>query len=66
MQKILFVEDESALQRAVSNVLVDQGYKIFSAMDGETAIALAVKELPDVMVAFAFALQAFASLTVQV
>ena len=49
MKKILFVEDESALQRAVTHVLDDQGYKTLSAMDGEAGIALAHKELPDLI-----------------
>jgi len=49
MKKILFIEDESALQRAVSSVFTDQGYKVLSAMDGETGILLAHKELPDLI-----------------
>ena len=49
MKKILFIEDEAALQRALSHVLSDQGYKTFSAMDGETGIAAAKKELPDLI-----------------
>ena len=49
MKKILFIEDESALQRAVTHILDDEGYKTFSAMDGEIGIALAHKELPDLI-----------------
>ena len=49
MKKILFIEDESALQRAVTRILDDEGYKTFSAMDGEIGIALAHKELPDLI-----------------
>lgn len=49
MKKILFIEDESALQHAVSSVLADQGYKMLSAMDGEMGILLARKELPDLI-----------------
>lgn len=49
MKKILFVEDESALQRAVTHVLADQGYETLSALDGENGIALARKELPDLI-----------------
>ena len=49
MKKILFVEDESALQRAVSRVLTDEGYKMLSAMDGEAAITLAHEEHPDLI-----------------
>ena len=49
MKKILFIEDESALQRTVTHVLDNEGYKTFSAMDGETGIALTHKELPDLI-----------------
>lgn len=49
MKKILFVEDESALQRAVNGVLATEGYKTFLATDGETAVLLARKELPDLI-----------------
>lgn len=49
MKKILFVEDESSLQRAVTRVLADQGYKTLSALDGEIGITLARKELPDLI-----------------
>lgn len=43
------MEDESSLQRAVTRVLADQGYKTLSALDGETGLALAHKELPDLI-----------------
>ena len=49
MKKILFIEDESALQRAATRILADQGYQTLSAMDGETGIALAQKEIPDLI-----------------
>ena len=49
MKKILFIEDEQALQHAVIQVLNKEKYKTFSAMDGENGIALARKELPDLI-----------------
>lgn len=49
MKKILFIEDESTLQRAITRALADQGYKTLSALDGETGIAIAHKELPDLI-----------------
>ena len=49
MKKILIVEDEPTLQRAVLSVLTNQGYKIFSAVNGEDAITIAHKELPDLI-----------------
>lgn len=49
MKRILFIEDESALQRAASKVLTQEGYEILSALDGETGLALARKEKPDLV-----------------
>ena len=49
MKKILIVEDEATLQHAISSVLTEQGYKIFSAINGEDAITIAHKELPDLI-----------------
>ena len=49
MKKILFIEDESALQRAVTHILKDHGYETLSATDGEAGIALAQKEIPDLI-----------------
>lgn len=49
MKKILFIEDEPALQRAVVQVLTDEGYQMFSAMDGESGVEIAKKELPDLI-----------------
>lgn len=49
MKKILFIEDESALQRAVSKILIDEGYQVFSALDGEVGSQLAKKEIPDLI-----------------
>lgn len=49
MKKILFIEDESALQRAVSKIFIDEGYQVFSALDGEVGLQLAKKEIPDLI-----------------
>lgn len=49
MKKILFIEDESALQRAVMSVLTHEGYQTFSAMDGETGLQITHKEIPDLI-----------------
>jgi len=48
-KKILFIEDESALQRAVTQVLEESGYAVSSALNGEIGIALAQREIPDVI-----------------
>lgn len=47
MKKILFVEDESAIQKAISEVLIAEGYQILSALDGEIGVSLARREHPD-------------------
>lgn len=49
MKKILFVEDEEALQRAMGEMLEQKGFNVLRAMDGELGIALAKKELPDLI-----------------
>lgn len=49
MRKILFIEDESALQRAVTQILSEEGYQVLSALDGEAGFTLAKKELPDLI-----------------
>ncbi len=49
MKKILIIEDEQALQRALSDYMAKEGYKIFSAVDGESGFALAKKEKPDLI-----------------
>jgi len=49
MKKILFVEDESALQKAFSDILTQAGYKVVSALDGEIGLRLAKSEKPDLI-----------------
>lgn len=48
-KKILFVEDESALQRALTSILSEKGYEVLSALDGEIGLELAQKEIPDLI-----------------
>ena len=48
-KKILFIEDESALQRAISQVMSEGGFKILSALDGEAGLEVAKKEVPDLI-----------------
>ena len=48
-KKILFIEDESALQKAVTQVLSEEGYQVLSALDGEIGLKLAQKELPNLV-----------------
>lgn len=49
MKKILFIEDQPALQKALGRILEEEGYKTLSALDGETGIRIAQKELPDLV-----------------
>jgi len=46
---ILFIEDESALQKTFSEVLDQEGYKVMSALDGELGLRLAKQKKPDLI-----------------
>ncbi len=48
-QKILIVEDEATLQKALQDVLRQENYDVLSALDGEIGYNLAVKEMPDLI-----------------
>lgn len=41
MKTILFIEDESALQKTLGEVLKQEGYEVLSALDGEVGLRLA-------------------------
>ena len=41
MKKILFIEDESALQKTFGEILSQEGYEMISALDGEIGLRLA-------------------------
>lgn len=47
--KILFVEDEPSLQKAISELLTQEGFEIFSAIDGEEGLKMAKKEKPNLI-----------------
>lgn len=49
MKKILFVEDESALQQTFGDALRQEGYQVVSALDGEIGLGLAKTEHPDLI-----------------
>lgn len=49
MKKILFIEDEFALQKTLGDVLRQEGYEMISALDGETGLRLAKSAKPDVI-----------------
>ena len=50
MKKILFIEDESALQKTFGEILSQEGYEVISALDGETGLKLAETEKPDLII----------------
>lgn len=50
MAKILLVEDDKSLREIYSVRLRAEGYNIVSAGDGEEALAMAIKERPDLIV----------------
>lgn len=49
MKKILFIEDESALQMAATQIFGQEGYKVLSALNGEIGVRLADEEMPDLI-----------------
>lgn len=51
MTKIMLVEDDNNLREIYGARLMAEGYQIVSAADGEEALALAVKEKPELIVA---------------
>jgi CheY-like chemotaxis protein len=50
MTKIMLVEDDNNLREIYEARLLAEGYQIVSAQDGEEALALAVKEKPDLII----------------
>ncbi len=49
MKKILFVEDEEALQKTLSEILKQEGYEVSSAFNGEDGLKLAQSQKPDLI-----------------
>ena len=49
MTKIMVVEDDQSLREIYSISLTAEGYEVVSAGDGEEALAIAVKERPDLV-----------------
>ena len=46
---ILFIEDESALQKTFGDILEKEGYDMISALDGEIGLKLAKTKNPDLI-----------------
>lgn len=50
MSKVMLVEDDNNLREIYEARLSAEGYEIISASDGEAALALAIKERPDLII----------------
>lgn len=48
-KKILFVEDEAALQKTLGDVLTQEGYKVLNALNGEIGLNMAKTEKPQLI-----------------
>jgi len=49
MKKILFIEDESALQKTFGEILSQEGYEVISALNGEIGLRLTKDKKPDLI-----------------
>jgi DNA-binding response OmpR family regulator len=49
MKTILFIEDESTLQKTFGDILTQDKYKMISALNGEIGLRLAKSEKPDLI-----------------
>jgi len=49
MPRILLIEDNEMSREMLTRRLAKRGYQILTAMDGDEGIALAAKELPDLI-----------------
>lgn len=50
MPKILIIEDESALQKTLGDMLTREGYTVIKALDGEIGLRQAKTALPDLII----------------
>ncbi len=49
MKKILFIEEELAIQKSLGDILKQEGYKVITALDGEIGLKMAQTEKPDLI-----------------
>lgn len=49
-KEILFIEDESTLQKTFGRLLRKEGYKMISALDGEIGFRTAKEQQPDLII----------------
>ena len=48
--KILFIDDEEGIRKVISITLVDAGYEVVTAEDGEKGIRLCGRESPQIVI----------------
>jgi len=48
-KKILIIEDEEAMQRAISDALLNQGFTTLTADDGEEGLSISLSQHPDLI-----------------
>src|SRR5512132_317818 len=48
-ERILIVEDELPMRTALTDILQNEGYRVLTAADGESGLARAIKEQPDLV-----------------
>ncbi|MFA6159724.1 MAG: response regulator [Parcubacteria group bacterium] len=48
-KKILIIEDEETLQKALTQYLEEENFEVFGAMDGEKGVEMVKKEKPDLV-----------------
>ncbi len=49
MKRILFIEDEPALQKILGEALSKEGYEVIAALDGEAGLRLVETKKPDLV-----------------
>lgn len=49
MKKILFIEDDPGLQKALCEALKSAGYEVASALDGEEGLRLSRRDIPNLI-----------------
>jgi DNA-binding response OmpR family regulator len=49
MSRILIIEDETPMRTALADILSDEGYRVLTAIDGESGLKRAIEEKPDLI-----------------
>jgi DNA-binding response OmpR family regulator len=49
MERILIIEDEAPMRTALADLLVAEGYRVLTAVDGESGLQRALDEKPDLL-----------------